>query len=406
MVLELAKATALSIYSEVAEARGEEERKAIARWAMASESQARLDALLYLARSLLPAEPGDFDADPWLVNLDNGTVDLRTGEIRNPSREDMITMLAPVVYDPEAQDDGFDRFLNDVTGGDAEFAAYLQRAVGYSLTGDTREEVLFLLLGPTATGKSTFLESIAEMLGDYALKLPIDTFLQRRDAGAARPDIARLRGARFVIALEAGKGRHLDEPAVKQIVGGDSISARFLYHDLITFRPMCKLWLGTNFAPEMNNLDSAIWRRVRRIPFERGFGEKLDPKVKLYLQHNPQARSTMLAWAVRGHLDWQQDGLGHAAIVDAKTAELRADMNPIREFIDACCVLGRGYVADAKGLRTAYEMWAKDNGARPIANKDWGEQLRNLGCESRRPTDSEGKQKTMWYGIGIQAEGE
>ena len=405
MVLELAKATALTIYTEVAGARNEDERKAIAKWAIGSESQARLDAMLYLARSLLPAEPSDFDADPWVLNVNNGTIDLHSGEIREFQRSDMITMLAPVVYDAEAHDDVFDRFLNDVTGGDSELATYLQRAVGYSLTGDTREEVLFLLLGPTATGKSTLLESVGEMLGDYALKLPIDTFLQRRDAGAARPDIARLRGARFVIALEAGKGRHLDEPAVKEIVGGDSVSARFLYHDLITFRPVCKLWLGSNFAPQMNNLDSAIWRRVRRIPFERSFGDKLDPKVKLHLRRDPKARSALLAWAVRGLLDWQRDGLGHAAIVDVRTSELRAEMNPIGEFVDARCVLGKVHVAGAKELRTAYETWAKDTGAKPIINKDWGEQLRDLGCESRRLTDSGGK-KSAWFGIGILADGE
>lgn len=404
MVLELAKETALTIYGEAAEAKSEEERKAKAKWAMASESQARLDAMLYLARSLLPAEPGDFDADPWLLNCANGTIDLLNGNIHLPRRSDMITMSAPVNYSPDAHDDVLDHFLEDVTSDDSELATYLQRAVGYSLSGDTREEVLFLLLGPTATGKSTLLESVAEMMGDYALKLPIDTFLQRRDAGSARPDIARLRGARFVIALEAGKGRHLDEPAVKEIVGGDTVSARFLYHDLITFRPVCKLWLGSNFAPQMNNLDSAIWRRVRRIPFERGFGDKLDPKIKLHLRRNPRARSALLAWAVRGFLDWQRDGLGHAAIVDAKTSELRAEMNPIGEFIDAVCVLGRGYVADAKGLRTAYETWAKDNGARPIVNKDWGEQLHDLGCESRRVAQ-DGKQRTMWYGVGLLTEG-
>ncbi|MGD0115628.1 MAG: phage/plasmid primase, P4 family [Dehalococcoidia bacterium] len=404
-VLELAKTTALTIYSEVAGASSEDGRKAIAKWAIASESQARLDAMLNLARSLLPAEVEDFDADPWLLNVENGTIDLHSGEIREPQRGDMITMQAPVTYDPDAEDDVLDRFLNDVTGGDAELAAYLQRAIGYSLSGDTREEVLFLVLGPTATGKSTLLESVGEMMGDYALKLPIDTFLQRRDFGAARPDIARLRGARFVLALEAGKGRHLDEPAVKEIVGGDTVSARFLYHDLITFRPVCKLWLGSNFAPEMNNLDSAIWRRVRRIPFERSFGDKPDPTIKLHLRHDPQARSALLAWAIRGLLDWQRDGLGRADIVDVRTSELRAEMNPIREFVDARCILGSGKVAGAKELRAAYEAWAKGSGAKPIDNKDWGLQLRELGCKTDRQR-ADGKQHTTWVGIGILADGE
>jgi len=401
VVVEWAKYTARGIYMEATSAPTKGEAQDLARWAASSENEGRLAAMVSLSQSSRPASPEQFDRNPWLLNVKNGTIDLTNGQLLDPKREDYITKLAPVVYDSGARDPVWDRFISDVTGGDEELARYLQRAFGYSLTGDTREEVLLLVLGPTATGKSTLLESFAAALGDYALKLPFDTFLQRRDFGAPRPDIAHLRGARFVIALEASKGRQLDEAAVKEIVGGDTVTARFLYHDLITFRPVCKLWLGTNFAPQMNNLDTAIWRRVRRVPFEREFGDTIDTTIKAHLRDTPTARSAILAWAVAGCLDWQHDGLGTPAIVASKTAELRAEMNPLREFIESCCIVGRDYSANARDVRRRYEEWAKTSGARPIGNKEWGDQLRGLGTYRDSQRGPDGKTQRLWVGLGI-----
>jgi len=401
LTMEWAKATARGIYMEAAGAPTKQEAQELARWAASSEGEGRLTAMVSLSQSSRPAPPEQFDCNPWLLNVENGTVNLATGGLHKSKREDHITKVAPVVYDPEARDPVWDHFLSDVTAGDEELARYLQRAFGYSLTGDTREEVLLLLLGPTATGKSTLLESFAAMMGDYALKLPFDTFLQRRDFGAPRPDIAHLRGARFVVALEASKGRQLDEAAVKEIVGGDTVTAPFLYHDLFSFRPVCKLWFGTNFAPQMNNLDTAIWRRVRRVPFEREFGDAIDTTIKAHLRDAPAARSAILAWAIAGCLDWQRNGLRTPGIVGRKTAELRADMNPLREFAESCCVVGRDYSANARDLRRSYEEWAKTSGARPIGNKEWGEQLRGLGAHPDVRKGPDDKAQRLWIGIGL-----
>lgn len=405
--MEMGKRTALSVYDEVSAGASLEERRAISKWAVASEGAHRLEAMLGLSRSALPADVEEFDIDPWLLNVENGTLDLRTGELREPRREDMITKMAPVAYDADASDTIFDVFLQVVTDGDEELQAWLQRAIGYSLTGDMREELMVLILGPTATGKSTLLHAVADTLGDYAHVAGIETFLVHRGGGPdpARSDLTALRGVRFVIAMEAPSGRRLDEQLVKGISGGDKLRARTLYAESFEFSPQCKLWFGSNFAPIVNNLDTAIWRRMRRVPFERTFS-KVDPTIKPHLRSNPQARAAILAWAVKGCLAWQRDGLGRSAIVDEKTAELRVEMNPLTEFVEARCAVGRGYVADAKGLRRAYELWANSSGGRPIGNKEWGEQLRGLGCDSRRLTNSAGQKRSMWYGIGILADGE
>jgi len=401
--VEMAKRTAISIHGGVEAATTLEERKAISKWAVTSEAAFRLSAMLELSRSALPADVAEFDRDPFLLNVLNGTIDLHTEEIRQPSREDMITKLAPVNYDPDATDDVFDSFLLTVTDGDADLARWLQRAIGYSLTGDMTEQTMVVILGPTGTGKSTLLHAVVDMLGGYGHVASIETFLQHRigGAGAARPDVTALRGTRFVVATESPRGRHMDEPLVKAISGGDKVSARTLFHEDFDFYPQCKLWFGTNWPPQVNNLDDAIWRRLRRVPFEATF-TTIDPQIKPYLQNNPDARSAILAWAVKGCLDWQRDGLGQAGVVERKTAQLRLEMNPLNEYVDARCELGPVFSVDAATLRSNYADWAKDTGARPISNADWGAQLQELGCRLDRPR-IEGKQRRVWRGIGLAA---
>jgi putative DNA primase/helicase len=358
--------------------------------------------MLELSRSALPAAVSDFDRDPWLLNVLNGTLDLRSGTLRPARREDMITKMAPVAYDPDASDPVFDAFLATVTDGDEELSTWLQRGIGYSLSGDMTEEFMVMILGPTLTGKSTLLHAVADMLGDYGYKAGIDTFLERRDAGTARPDLTALRGSRFVIATEAPKGKRLDEPLVKAIVGGDSLTARTLFHPPFTFYPQCKLWFGSNFAPVMNNLDGAIWRRVRRVPFEASFADHVDPQMKPYLCNNPDARTAILAWAVKGCLAWQRDGIGKAGVVERKTAELRIEMNPLTEYLDAKCVVDPAYTVDAGALRRDYTDWSRDTGCRPVSNKDWGDQLQALGCKDDR-LSIDGKRRRVWRGLGLAA---
>jgi putative DNA primase/helicase len=401
----LAKETVCHVYELAAQARDEDVRKALARWAIRSESANRLKALAYLARSEpgVPILPGVFDGDPWLLNVRNGTIDLRTGDLRPHSRQDLITQLAPVEYDPDATLPLWERFLDETTGGDRDLQGYLQRAVGYTLTGRTDLEHLFFIHGPTRTGKSTFLEALKSALGDYCRTADFGTFLKGHAVGRPRADIARLRGARMVVSIEVDEGSKLAEALLKMLTGGDTITARALYHDSFEFRPAFKLWLAANAAPKVNDREKAIWERIRRIPFTREVPrEKRDPLVKERLRDPAIGGPAILAWAVRGCLAWQGEGLGTCAAVERSTDDYRHEMDPLCDFIDACCVLAPAAWASSRALRVAYETWAAESGADwLVRGKEWGERLRALGCSSkvRRVAD----QVTRgWQGIGLR----
>lgn len=399
----MAKATARELYQEAYSEPDETKRKDLSRWAAASENAARIQGMLTLAQPDLAINVDALDADPWLLNCNNGTLDLRTGELRDHDPRDLITKLAPTAYDPDARSSALEIYLRDATQGDEGLRAYLQRAAGYSLTGSTAEEAFFLLLGPAATGKTTLVESLLAVLGDYATKASFDTFLERRDVGAPRPDLAALRGARLVAAVETAASRRLAAPIVKELTGGDTITARHLYARQFSFVPTCKLWLAANEAPRMSDRDSGLWRRLRRVPFVHVI-EKPDPVIKSRLRDPGADGKALLAWAVRGCMAWQREGLGGCAQVAKASAELRASMDPVAEFYEARCTFGAGKETPVSALRTAYENWARENGATDremVAAKEWGDRLRERGCE-RRQRRVGGAVTSFWEGVGLQ----
>lgn len=400
-----AKNTAREIYFEAYEEPDPAIRTRLAKWAATSENTKHIQGMIYLAQSEppMPVKPSALDKQPMLLNLENGTLDLETLELREHRREDLITHLAPVKYDPSAKDTMVDNFINTVTNGDLEFADYLQRAVGYSLTGLTDEEVVFFVLGPAATGKSTLVEALLGMLGDYAVKAPFDTFLQKKYHGGPRADIVRMRGSRLVAAVEPARGSWLAENEIKELAGGDSVTARGMYAKYeLTYIPTFKVWLAANEAPNMRDDDSGLWRRIKRLPFENEIPEEeQDPNVKRRLREDPQARSALLAWAVQGCREWQRDGLTTCKVVKQKTLELRASFDPLGEFLAEYCVLARNAQVPATELRTAYENWAREMGAKPLSDKEWGKRLRAAGCVNARERIA-GVQKTVWRGIGLK----
>jgi hypothetical protein len=242
-VQRLAKETVRSIYREASGAEDEERRKALAKHATRSEGADKIKAMLELARSEVPVDPDELDADPWLLNAANGTVDLQTGEIREHRREDLITKLAPVEYDPGVSAPTWEAFLERVLPGE-ELRTFVQRAAGYSATGDTSEQVMLINHGAGNNGKSTFQEALSAALGDYSMRAPTEMLMARR-AGGVPNDVARLKGARFVAASETEEGRRLAESLVKDLTGQDTISARFMRAEWFDFRPTHKLWLST-----------------------------------------------------------------------------------------------------------------------------------------------------------------
>jgi len=218
--------------------------------------------------------------------------------------------------------------------------------------------------------------------------------------GTPRPDLAALRGARFVASVETAANRRLAAPIVKELTGGDTITARHLYAEQFSFVPTCKLWLAANDAPNMSDRDSGLWRRLRRVPFEHVI-KKPDPTIKARLR-DPQADGRALfAWAVQGCIAWQRDRLGTCELVASKSAELRASFDPLAEFFAKWCVFDADKMVSARALREAYDTWQGSTNAREgINNKELGERLQKRGCESDRSMVA-GKRVRVWKGIGL-----
>ena len=346
-----------------------------------SNHTSRVTSMLREARGKpgMQMQTGEFDRDPWLFNCTNGTVDLRTGELREHRREDYLTLASEVAYVPDAQHDVWTRFLFETTGGDAELCAYMQHAAGYSLTGSTREKVLFFGYGPTDAGKGTFVDALLSAMGEYGKVADFGTFLDRRDhPGGARDDLADLRGARLVVSQEMKQGEKLAEGLVKTLTGGEQVKARHLYQEGFTFRPAFKLWLMANDPPQVRDDDEALWNRMRRIPFQYRVPPHLvDPSIKATFQDDPEARSAVLAWMVAGCLAWQREGLATPASVAASTATYRREMDPLAEWIEECCVVAEDVWTVSAELWQNYETWT---GGRPPMTQDaFGKRLNGRG---------------------------
>lgn len=394
-VLRTVKATMRGIYSEASDGTNEDRRKTIAKWAMGSESQRRILAAMDLAKSELgiPILPDALDSAPWLLAVSNGTLDLRTGKLQPHDRANLITKLALVDYSPDAEAPTWAAFLQRVMDGNAALIAFLRRAVGYSLTGNVSERVLFFLYGLGANGKTTFLEAIRAVAGDYGLRTPTETLLVKR-SGSIPNDVARLRGARLVTASESEAGKRLAESFVKDLTGGDTIAARFMRAEWFDFRPACKVWLATNHKPIIRGTDKAVWDRIRLIPWkvtipEQEQDKRLSDKLLAELPG-------ILAWAVGGAVEWYQDGLGIPGEVRAATARYRSEMDVLGGFIEDCCTLKPTARASAKDLHDTYKTWCEANGEKAIGKKALGLRLAERGLE---PGKSGGTR--LWYGIGL-----
>ncbi|MDP9476520.1 MAG: phage/plasmid primase, P4 family [Actinomycetota bacterium] len=378
----LAKATVRGIYAEAAAESDDARRKELAKHATRSEAEAKIRAMLELAKSELPVAPDELDVSADLLNVLNGTIDLRTGELREHQREDLITKVAPVEYDPDAAAPAWEAFLERVLPGE-DLRRFVQRAAGYSATANTSEQCMFINHGAGNNGKSTFQETLAAALGDYAMRAPTEMLMAKRSGGVPN-DVARLKGARFVTASETEEGRRLAESLVKDLTGQDTISARFMKAEWFDFRPTHKLWLSTNHKPEIRGTDNAIWRRIRLVPWAVTVPpEERDRELPQRLREELPG---VLAWVVRGCCEWRHEGLRTPDEVRRATGEYRAEMDVLASFLEDCCVVGPTAWAKFADLYAAYQRWCSESGVSPESKPRLGNRLKERGYPPDRGT--------------------
>jgi putative DNA primase/helicase len=347
--------------------------------AKASASRHGVDSMIALARSdervVLPAAA--LDADPYLLNAPNGTIDLRTGQLRPHDRADLISHRVAVPFDAEAEAPVWRKFLATVLPDEA-VRAYAQRMAGQAALGTNEDELLHVHWGPGANGKTKFGETITTALGDYAATRAAELFLDERRGVGPRPELVSLRGVRLLSASETEQDRRLSTALVKALTGGDTLAARRLYeNEIVEFVPVFSPWLRTNHRPAIRDQSEAAWRRVRLLPFTVTIPRAERDK---HLQNRLNAELVgVLAWIVDGARAYLSDGLDPPEAVTAATDAYREEENIVGAFIADRCLIGADYSAPAGPLFTAWQEWAKEHGEKPGTQTSFGKALTEAG---------------------------
>jgi putative DNA primase/helicase len=361
-------------------------RRRLSQWGLGSENINRITAMLQMGQVLEPFSTTieQYDSDVLLAATQNGTLDLRDGSFRESRPEDFLTRQLRATFDSNACCPRWEQFLNEIFGGDEELISYIQRAFGYSLTGNTSEQVIFLCYGNGANGKSVFLDVLSELLGDYAGTASFETFDAGRRSEASN-DLAALKGKRIVTVIETEEDRRLAEAKVKAVTGQDAISCRFLYGEYFTYIPQFKIWMAINHLPIIRGVDRGIWRRIRVIPFLQSFEGRADKGLNTKLR---QELSGILNWALKGIKKWQEQGLGELpkAMKEA-TEEYRRDNDSIGQWIEERTRLNPIGMIRAKLGYDDYSTWAEERGEHPFNLKNWGRSLAERGYRKGRNRD-------------------
>jgi putative DNA primase/helicase len=322
-----------------------------------------------------------WDQDPWLLNTPGGMVDLRDGRLRPHDPGDFLTRMTRV--SPRMGCPGWMKFLDRVTGGDRELQAYLARCAGYSLTGFSNARALLLLWGPGGNGKGTFVEVMQEVMGDYAAVMAVETLMADR-SNQHPTDLAKLAGARMVVAEEGQEGQRLNEALVKRITGNDTITARKMRQDFFDFRPQFTPWLVTNHKPQIQNVDQALRDRMHLIPFTVRIPEEeqdKDFRTKLIAAEAPG----ILYWAISGCLAWQEHGLVRPTIVRAATNEYLAGEDKVGQWLEDCCELHPTYESPSTFLFESWCAWCARGNERPGTQKRFSQRLLSHSSPSFSP---------------------
>ena len=365
-----------------------------------SESYRRLLAALGIMKMTagIRIKSDEMDLDNYLFNADKLTLNLKTGECLSPDKNNLITKKSNFIYDKNAKCPTWDMFLMQIFNNDTELIHFVQKAMGYSLSGDMSEQCLFILWGTGANGKSTFLNVLQHLFGDYASTARTETFMKKTTEQSN--DLARLKGARLVTTSEAEQGKQLSESLIKQITGGDKLTARFLYGEFFDFVPTFKIFMATNHKPNIKGSDNGIWRRIKMIPFTVTIPpEKRDKHLteKLIAEN-----SGILNWLLEGYAMWEKEGLCNEpkAVADA-TAEYRDDMDCVQTFITECLNIDASQKSrlDNRVLYSAYLKWCVQNNEHAMSHKWLSTQMQEKGYKK-----SVSNGTRFWPGLDVRPE--
>ncbi len=386
------------ITAKVLRSLSKSEDEAESKWSrMCERRNIRMNSIKDLM-PLVPGERGDFDRHKFLFNVENGIVDLKTGKLLQHDRELGLTKITNIAFDENAKCPEWLKFLDQIFLGDQALVEYMQRLIGYSLTGDISEQIMMFLVGGGSNGKSTFINTIKDLMGDYGKQAKSDTFIKKKESGANN-DIARLVGSRFVSAIESEEGEKLADSFVKQITGGEPVLARFLRQEFFEFIPEFKVFFTTNHKPIIGGLDEGIWRRVKLIPFNLSLpAHKRDKRLpeKLSLE-----MPGILNWAIEGCMKWQRDGLKEPKVVAEATGKYKDDMDILAPFLDEICYVdereNESIMIEAKELYNTYERWCFNSGERSLGNRSFYRMLETKGFGKTKGTGN----KTFLTGITL-----
>lgn len=382
--------------AQIANVPDDDAKKRYAQWTVNGESARRLKDALDSASKLreLATTIDLYDKDTMLANAGGVTLDLRKCVARPNVQGDYITRRLGTDYDAGAKCPRWLQFLNEVFHSDQELIAYIQRAVGYSLTGDTREQKLFLCYGGGANGKSVFLTTIGNLLGEYATARTFATF-DADERNRVGDDLAGLKGARFVSVIETNEDRRLNEARVKSLTGQDEITCRFLFGAYFSFRPTFKLWLAMNHKPTIHGVDRGIWRRIQLIPFTQSFeGNRQDKTLEDKLRAELPG---ILNWALDGLREWHRLGLEPPKTITEATEEYRHESDLVGQWLEACTVNGAQMEMKAGEGYKSYKAWCEEQGIKPLHQPLWSRRLVEHGVKAK-PRTSKG---VFYAGIGL-----
>lgn len=391
-IIKLCKQTALSILDEAKRVEASRQEKFFA-WALTSQRRERLSAMAALAEPELGVSADELDADPWLFNCLNGTIDLRTGELRPHHREDLITKIAAVEYEPNAACPRFEQFLDEIFHADKELIAFIQRWHGHCLTGDISEQYLMIYYGEGNNGKNVLLDTINGIMGDWAGEAPPDLVTVRKHPEHPT-EIADLMGKRLVIASETERDAQLRLQFIKRITGNARLKARRMRQDFFEFARSHKLILVTNNRPGVREDSEAVWRRLRLVPFSVIVPpERRDSHL---IQKLKTEWPGILSWMVRGCLEWQRVGLKEPPAVVEATGNFRGTANGIDGFLQECCTFANDLSSVTADLREAYTDWCSRNQRIPLEGKAFASALKLNGCAPKKIHS-----QWRWVGIGL-----